>query len=128
MSENKLDVEKFKKLMKDPSAVMKLGFILVVAGFVLGYCASFVAETSESAGVAIMQAGQVLLLFGVLFFVYYFLMFFEVKKGSELLCPHCDKPTKAENQFCPHCGQDTKNGAEIEDSKKDSEKEDEKKD
>jgi len=116
VSENKIDI---KKLLKNKDAILKLGLILVIAGFILGYCASFVAEANQGAGVAVMQSAQGILLVGVIFFVYYFLVFFNIKKSSESLCSHCGKAMREDVKFCPHCGTESKDDVEDSSEKKD---------
>ena len=104
MSENKIDV---KKILKNEDMVKKLAFVFIVLGFVVGYSASYIAQVSESAGIAVMQSAQAVLLLGVLLFVYYFVVFVDIgSKKDEPTCKHCEKPIQTDVKFCPHCGKD----------------------
>ena len=104
MSKNEIDI---KKLLKDEQMVLKLGLMFVILGFVVGYSASFVAEVNEGVGIATMQSAQAILLVGVLLFVYYFVVFFDIKKKDENLCSQCNKSIDEGVAFCPHCGKDS---------------------
>jgi len=66
--------------------VLKLGMLLTVAGFAIGWCAELILQYSEPIAIQVLNAGKMIMVMGFILLAYYFMVFVNVTKKSETVC------------------------------------------
>ena len=81
----KLEIERIKKILNNKNAVMKLGMIFVIAGFLIGWAAGYLNNYSTDVANMLMQTGTLFLYGGVILIGYYIIRFMDSKKKIETI-------------------------------------------
>ena len=81
----KLEIERIKKILNNKNAVMRLGMILVIAGFLIGWAAGYVNNYSTDVADMLMQTGTLFLYGGIALIGYYIIRFMDSKKKTETI-------------------------------------------
>jgi len=82
MEKIKSELETIKRILNNKNAVIKLGMMLTIAGFIIGWVSGFIKQYSMDVGIVIMQTGTLFMYIGIIFIGYYVLRFSNTKKSD----------------------------------------------
>lgn len=139
MNDNKEVEQKgfdIKAFINNKDAVIRIGVMLSVVGFILGYAASYISEYDATIGAASMDIAKIIIMAGIALVCYYFLRFVNVDTAkilgmkseskdvvktiepsepevqvdtkNSMFCPSCGKQISKTSTFCLHCGKQPK--------------------